>query len=282
MKTLLLTFMMTAAYVVSAQQSPDFSPNHDVEICGPNNVYFVCTAPASPDNIWWDFGDNTTGTGLNPVHYYATTGTYDVKMIIQVNGVKDSITKTAFVTVKPQPESAFRVDSSQMKPHPFTRKMVFSGFSNAQSIDTYMWKVNGEDIVCNAPVLNHQFSGNGSYTVSLTVVNNAGCQDEFSRTVDVFDEPDPHVGIDEHMKKNGFYVSALTDHEELLVGRSVVNENAKIRIIDISGRTVLVKEMNAGEDKTTVQLNGMPGGTYIIEYSSVSSVAAKRFSRIML
>ncbi|MBL4752359.1 MAG: PKD domain-containing protein, partial [Flavobacteriales bacterium] len=32
-------------------------------------------------SYWWDFGDGTTGTDINPWHMYADTGLYDIKMV---------------------------------------------------------------------------------------------------------------------------------------------------------------------------------------------------------
>ncbi len=42
----------------------------------------------------WDFGDGTTSTNINPSHSYATTGSFQVKMITQNNCYSDTLTKT--------------------------------------------------------------------------------------------------------------------------------------------------------------------------------------------
>ncbi len=46
--------------------------------------------PWSPSTWHWDFGDGTTSTQQNPTHTYATSGTYQVKLIVTCP--KDSIT----------------------------------------------------------------------------------------------------------------------------------------------------------------------------------------------
>lgn len=44
----------------------------------------------------WDFGDGNTSTLKNPTHYYANTGSYNVKLVVSNGTDKDSITKSIF------------------------------------------------------------------------------------------------------------------------------------------------------------------------------------------
>lgn len=56
----------------------------------------ISTAPNITSRSW-DFGDNTTGSGVNPVHTYALWGTYQVKLTVQAPGGPFSITKPIVV-----------------------------------------------------------------------------------------------------------------------------------------------------------------------------------------
>lgn len=272
---------MIIASAVSAQLNPNFSPNHDVTMCGPGNVYFVCTAPVNPDNILWDFGDGFTATGTNPVHKYAAPGTYDVKMIVEKNGVKDSITKPGFVQIRPAPESAFKPDTSQMMWHPFVRKFIFTGFSNADSISLFEWSVNGT-AVTGGKTLIYTFPGNNTYIISLKVTNNKGCSDEYTDSVTVADNPENPVAVGEIMEQHPFTVALAYDQTSLRISRSqFVNEHAVVTIRDISGRSIMSIPLTSGTAEASASLDELPNGTYIIGYASKSYVAAKRFSRIM-
>ena len=64
------------------------------------NVQFDGSASADPDctiaQYNWDFGDGTTGLGVNPTHSYTTAGDYVVSLTVTDN---DSLTATATATV---------------------------------------------------------------------------------------------------------------------------------------------------------------------------------------
>ncbi|WP_417557692.1 T9SS type B sorting domain-containing protein [Mesoflavibacter zeaxanthinifaciens] len=52
--------------------------------CFYTTLNFSLDAYATITNATWDFGDGTTGTGLNPSHQYQEAGTYIVKAVITV------------------------------------------------------------------------------------------------------------------------------------------------------------------------------------------------------
>lgn len=68
----------------------------------PLNVTFTDTSTGNPTSWFWDFGDGTTSTERNPVHTYGAIGQYDVILTIGRNGVFDSETRVAAVTVTDQ------------------------------------------------------------------------------------------------------------------------------------------------------------------------------------
>jgi len=55
-------------------------------VCLPDPVIFSNNS-ANGNSFFWDFGDNTTSTDVNPSHLYAASGTYNVTLVVSdVNG----------------------------------------------------------------------------------------------------------------------------------------------------------------------------------------------------
>jgi PKD repeat protein len=75
----------------------------------------------------WDFGDSTTGSGVNASHVYAAGGTYDVKLTVtDNNGATDTLTKSVTVSAAATP---FAIDA-------FGRS-VTGGWGSADTGGTY-------------------------------------------------------------------------------------------------------------------------------------------------
>ena len=71
-------------------------------LCAPDTLVLVNTSQSiSPQTYYyWDFGDGTTSTALNPHHYYAQSGYYTVTLIVRDAGscnFADTLTKNLLV-----------------------------------------------------------------------------------------------------------------------------------------------------------------------------------------
>jgi len=59
-------------------------------VCIPDSVHFI-NSSANGNEFFWDFGDNTTSTEVNPSHLYATSGSYTVSLFVSdTNGCYSS------------------------------------------------------------------------------------------------------------------------------------------------------------------------------------------------
>jgi gliding motility-associated-like protein len=126
----------------------------------------------------WDFGDNTTGTGINPSHIYTLAGNYTVRLIItDILGCKDTLVKPLYIRVD-GPTAAFA-------PLPtgncIQSAMVFTDNSTTDGvhpITTWTWNFGDGNIVSfTAPPFFHNYTTSGVYTVSLKVIDSKGCVD---------------------------------------------------------------------------------------------------------
>jgi hypothetical protein len=281
MKTLLTTLALFAiALKTLSAQSPDFSPNHNLVFCGPKEVYFVCTAPTEPHNIWWDFGDGTTATGIHPVHQYTTIGSYDVKLVIEKNGILDSITKTAFVTVKPEPQAKFEKEVAQIL-EPFHRKFKFTGFSNAISIDHFSWKVN-DTLLATTENFIYDFPRSDWFEVSLTIENNVGCIDIFKDSILVNGQV-MQLGLSKSAPKYDYEMSTSADQRQLRIEKKGGTEkDLTVTIYDITGKVELKKPLDSEQTSWLFDISSLYPGIHIVEVSNKSYVAVKRLQKWML
>ena len=72
----------------------------------PLDVTFDASASTDPNNniatYAWDFGDGTTGTGVNTTHQYTTEGTFTVTLAVtDTAGLSDTATATITATEVP-------------------------------------------------------------------------------------------------------------------------------------------------------------------------------------
>jgi hypothetical protein len=280
MKTLFSIVAIIALLMGSlSAQTPDFSPNHDVVLCGPNDVYFVCISPQDPQNTWWDFGDGTTGTGLTPTHFYTTTGVYDVKLITEKNGVKDSITKTAFVIVNPVPEARFERASQQIH-EPFKREFKFTGFSNADSMISYEWKVN-DTLAAETKDFVHVFPRSDWFRISLNVTNNKGCS--ASATDSLFISGVDIAGVGEKLFQKDFKIGLTPDQHILSIERlSGANEKLNVTVYDITGKAEFTGLLQEGDHSWKLDVSSLQPGLHLVVVSNRSYMATRKLQKYML
>jgi PKD repeat protein len=138
----------------------------------------------------WDFGDgNTQDTRGTPTtsHAYANAGQYRVTLIV-TNSLGQSETTTQTVTVDTPPTASFTPSPTFNTPAGFDA----SGSSDALgTITSYTWDFGdgSPQDTESKPTTSHTYAARGSYTIKLTVTNDAGQTAASSQTVTVDDPP---------------------------------------------------------------------------------------------
>jgi len=131
----------------------------------------------------WSFGDGTSSTSANPSHAYAAAGTYTVQLTVADNkGAK--ATTTQAVTVKSSsankpPVAAFTSSASGL-----TVQFTDGSTDPDGSIASRSWNF-GDGTGSTAANPSHAYAKAGTYTVSLTVKDNAGASATTSKSVTV-------------------------------------------------------------------------------------------------
>jgi PKD repeat protein len=141
---------------------------------GDGVISFTDESSNVPTEWEWDFGDGNTSTQQNPVHLYATPGTYNVCLTVANTAGSDQICQDVGVDIQPSAAFSFQdqgageilfTDESTGAPTSWSWDFGDGGTSTEQN-PTYTYSVPGD------------------YTVCLTVTNASG-MDEVCETVTI-------------------------------------------------------------------------------------------------
>lgn len=147
---------------------------------------------------FWDLGDGTTSTMINPTKEYAGAGTnYTIKLVVtNTEGCADSLSKT--ITTCPQITTTdFTIQSTTVcengNSFNFTNTSVAT--TTGGSTVSYRWLLGDGSIATTQNIANKTYDSAGDYNVKLIVTNTLGTctvTDSIAKKITVF--PKPKVG----------------------------------------------------------------------------------------
>jgi len=152
------------------------------------NIHFDASESHDPDgtivSYSWDFGDGNTATGVSVSHSYAASGEYTVTLTVtDDDGATDIITATK--TVKNRAPVASFTETAEVVDTEETISFDASDSSDPDgTIVDYLWDF-GDGTEGSGVSVQHAYSQDGTYTVTLTVTDNDGATDttEATKTV---------------------------------------------------------------------------------------------------
>jgi gliding motility-associated-like protein len=157
-------------------------------VCFPSAIDLMDSSYVNTGSIhsWkWRFGDGHSDTLQNPIHTYASSGTYPVTLIEKTsNGCIDSITKN--VTVFPKPIASFTfTNKCNGTAVPFTSTSTVTA---PGVLANWNWTF-GDGNTGTGNTTSHTYSGAGNYTVRLIVSTSTSCSDTITHQITVFNNP---------------------------------------------------------------------------------------------
>ncbi|MFN9115675.1 MAG: PKD domain-containing protein, partial [Bacteroidota bacterium] len=133
------------------------------------------------DYVWY-FGDGDTSIASSPVHTYAATGTYNVKLVTVTNPYGFTNEITVPVTVNSVP--AVNFSKANVCDGGLVR---FNNTTSPLTPTTYSWDL-GDGTKPTATNPSHTYSKVGTYQVTLTATLN-GCAKSITKNMYVFPKP---------------------------------------------------------------------------------------------
>lgn len=156
--------------------------------CQGESTFFTdeSTIDASSSIASWSWNmDDGSGliTIVDPSHVFAAVGTYDVELtVLSAEGCSNAITQSVEVT--PVPVAGFTfVEGCEGNPTVFTNTSTIASGSLNYAWDFGDGNTSTDEDPSNTYVLD------GTYTVTLTVTNDNGCEDVITQSVTVDNSP---------------------------------------------------------------------------------------------
>jgi PKD repeat protein len=113
----------------------------------------------------WTFGDGGISTDQSPTHTYTGRGTYDVALTVTGPGGSSTETKTGYITVKePAPVIDFTADDTTPA---ILQTVTFTATNTGGQVTDWLWDF-GDGGTSDQQNPTHQYTAEGTYTVSLT------------------------------------------------------------------------------------------------------------------
>ncbi|MEM6395877.1 MAG: PKD domain-containing protein [Bacteroidota bacterium] len=235
----------------------------------------------------WDFGDGGTSDQQHPIYEYAEPGEYTVTLTATGNGCQSVVSITLQVG-----DDIFYGDfdcRAWFLPIITSDSTVF--FFNLSSADaeTFAWSL-GDGTGSSDYEIFHTYPGPGTYTVSLTIESNEGCQNTFSATITLGEEVQNFVSQPSFRILNSTSEVDRAEAVKLLVApnptagdvqiqwQSLSSGQVDYQLVDAQGRLTLNgrTEAIAGINQLTLSLADQPAGMYMIRLRTAEGIAVQR------
>lgn len=109
------------------------------------NVIFINTSDEA-DAVFWEFGDNTTSTEINPTHTYMESGIYTVSLTVTKCGKSNTMTKVINIDTTLS-TSAFNTKTFSLSPNPTTHYITLSNSRTYNTIRLQLIDISGKTIL---------------------------------------------------------------------------------------------------------------------------------------
>lgn len=222
-----------ATAIVKDRAIADFSASNGCVGKPVNFTNLSIAPPAVTPTYTYLFGDNNTGAGPDASHSYLTGGNKDVKLIVNVDGCRDTASKTINIS------SAITVSYIIEKLDSNTAKFT----ANRTGMALYSWNFGDGTPVVNTTqhIINHVFDRKGYNVVTLTIQDANACDAVYVDSLFI----DRRVGGKENEleAKVNFNVYPNPFNTSTKVSFDLDNsENVKVEVYDLVGRKVFTKD----------------------------------------
>jgi len=225
-----------AIVTIEPLYAPGISAQGDTTFCEGGSVSLDANAPMGIDHQWYLDGSPIPGaTGLN--YIAETSGSYSL-VVTSLAGCVSDMSDAVIVTENPLPAQPVITQAGDLL--------------SASGTGTFQWLLNG-NVIDGATSETYTATENGNYNVIITDAN--GC----SSTSDAFAYISTGIFL---VNMDGFSVYPNPTSSLVNVKLPVLAHDARISLLDATGRTVLDRSITSGI--TTLDLRDQQAGLYFL------------------
>lgn len=175
---------------------PEFSTE---PVCHEQSMVFSDSstiANGSIANYYWDFGDQSSSTLINPTHVYPSAGFYTVQLKLTSDvACMDSITQQ--VEVYPLPEVAFSANPEEGCMPLLVQFLDQTSITAPYQLAEWIWNF-GDSTLATTRNTTHTYPVAGTYSISLIVTSRNDCvsSDTIIDMITVHQKPDAGFSAD--------------------------------------------------------------------------------------
>lgn len=228
--------------------------------CSGAPVQFTDNSSGGTINSWaWSFGDGGTSNIQNPTHQYAADGTYNVQLIVTTPGGCIDTTVQQVVVQTNIPNAVFSANNECSG-----TPVSFSDQSGGTGINSWSWNFgdpnSGASNTSTTQNPFHSFSAPGTYNVTLTVTNAAGCNDQIQQSVTVFSNPVISVPDQEICNGDQATLTAPAGYTVYAWSTGATTQSITVNPASSTVYTVTVSDVNTclGTASSTLTVNPLP------------------------
>jgi PKD repeat protein len=136
----------------------------------------------------WDFGDGSSGSGVQPSHVYATTGQYNVTLVVTDDADRRATVTQAVTVGADAPTADFTfVPSAPTRGMSVAFNASASQAVPGRTISSYTWTFGGgaSPGVANGQATTATFPVAGTFNVTLTVVDSANKSSSVTKPITI-------------------------------------------------------------------------------------------------
>lgn len=227
-------------------------------------ISFEDQSSNAPTAWSWDFGDGSTSTSQNPEHTFTTSDTYNVCLTATNGAGSNTYCEMIEIGITLAPVANFSVTDLE--------NGTFSFEDQSTNTPTaWQWDF-GDGNTSTAQNPEYTYIASGTYTVCLTASNSAGDNtycDMVNATI---------TGTNDFWDTDFVQVFPNpVSHTLTIKIKEPVQNTLRFQIVDISGQTVLSKQLDRGQ-LHTIPVHDLATGMYIYIIKDSDGLVRKRES----